>query len=163
MAVLEGIALFDGLSESQLAAVNLLCEPAAFAVGATITTEGEMAADFFVLLDGEVSISKKLRLPNIVDGAGEDRTLTVISSEKNPVLGETALVGGTHRLASMKCLTDCRMLRIDTSKLNDLLQADPGAGQIVFRNLALMIYRRLEAANTDVVKLSAALVYALQA
>lgn len=78
------------------------------------------------------------------------------------MLGETALVGGTQRLATMTCLTDCRLLRISAARLSDYLAADCAAGHIVFRNLARLVYRRLEAANTDVVKLSAALVYALQ-
>jgi CRP-like cAMP-binding protein len=163
MAILEGIALFEGLSRPQLSRVEILCEREAFSAGRTITIEGELAADFYVLLEGKITISKKLRLASNDQGAGEDRTLTVVSSQNRPVLGETALVGGTYRLASMKCLTDCQLLRIDSGKLDSYLQSEPAAGQIVFRNLALMIYRRLEAANTDVVKLSAALVYALQA
>lgn len=162
MGSLDAVKLFEGLTPIQLAQVEALCEEFSASAGFVLSEEDAEAHDFYILLEGRVSISKKLRLPDIEALQAEDRTLTVLDASKRPVLGETALVGGTHRLATMTCVTDCRLLRINAQHLTSYLALECAAGQTVFRNLALMVYRRLEAANTDVVKLSAALVYALQ-
>lgn len=162
MGLLEAVTLFEGLSDAQIARIEALCELFTAPAGHTLSEEDAEAHDFYILLDGKVSISKKLRLPDLEALQAEDRTLTVLDSARRPVLGETALVGGTHRLATMTCVTECRLVRINAQRLTEYLASDCAAGHSVFRNLALMVYRRLEASNTDVVKLSAALVYALQ-
>ena len=56
---------------------------------------------------------------------------------------------------------DLRRLLSDT-QASLVLDSDAPTGYAVYRQLSALLYRRLETANTDVVKLSAALVFALE-
>jgi CRP/FNR family cyclic AMP-dependent transcriptional regulator len=156
------VMLFAELNRAQVQQVAGLLETMRLPAGEVLTVEGEPASDFYILVEGEVSIGKKLRLPALETVETEDRILTRINAETTPVLGETALVGGGLRLATVRCVTDCRFYCISATRLDELMKSDTTIGAAVYRRLCEMLYDRLESANTDVVKLSAALVFALE-
>jgi CRP-like cAMP-binding protein len=139
-----------------------LCELLWKTKGDLVIREGEVPRGFYILLQGEVSVSKKLSLPQLDHADPEDRILTRISSEGRPALGETALVGQPVRSASVRCLGDCALYRIDSDKLLSLIEREPEIGFRVYRRLSETLYHRMETTSVDVVKLSAALVYALE-
>jgi CRP-like cAMP-binding protein len=156
------VALFQDLSQQQIHQVAGLLEVRLKSNGELLTIEGEPAHDMYILCQGEVSVGKKLRLPSLEAVDTEDRILTRIDATTLPVLGETALVGGGLRLATIRCTTDCRFYCLNAARLHGLMAADPTIGAAVYRRLCEMLYERLEWSNTDVVKLSAALVFALE-
>ena len=156
------VMLFADLSREQVRQVAALLEVLRLPAGEVLTVEGAPANDFYILVEGEVSIGKKLRLPTLEAVDSEDRILTRINSETTPVLGETALVGGGLRLATVRCTTDCRFYCISAARMKELMAGDRTIGAAVYNRLCEMLYDRLESANTDVVKLSAALVFALE-
>jgi CRP-like cAMP-binding protein len=156
------VMLFADLNREQVKQVARLLETIRLPAGEVLTVEGEPANDFYILVEGEVSIGKKLRMPALETVESEDRILTRINAETTPVLGETALVGGGLRLATVRCTTDCRFYCISATRMMELIADDRTIGAAVYSRLCEMLYDRLESANTDVVKLSAALVFALE-
>jgi len=52
--------------------------------------------------------------------------------------------------------------RIESSELLDLCSKDPRIGNHMFLRLSRMLHKRLKQTSIDVVKLTAALVYALE-
>jgi len=159
---LSRVALFNGLDADRLARIGTISEVIHLAENEILSHEGAEANSFYILLEGQVRISKKLRLLTLEDLEGEDRILTTVTSETLPALGETALLGGAQRVASMRCVTACRLLRIHAFTLRTLMEEDHTIARCVYGNLCEILYWRLESANNDIVKLSAALVYALE-
>ena len=92
------VALFR-TTGAQVHDMARLLEPVRYAAGDVLTVEGEEAVDFYILVEGTVSVLKKLRLPQLEGIESDDRILTKIDGTTTPVLGETALVGGGVRLA----------------------------------------------------------------
>lgn len=156
------VMLFADLNREQVEQVAGLLETMRLSAGEVLTVEGEPANDFYILVEGEVSIGKKLRLPALEAVENEDRILSRLNADTTPVVGETALVGSSLRLATVRCITDCRFYCISAPRLQELMQQDRAMGAAVYHRLCEMLYDRLEMANTDVVKLSAALVFALE-
>ncbi|MBN2080764.1 cyclic nucleotide-binding domain-containing protein [bacterium] len=159
---LKDVRLFCDLDEAQLTEVARLCELMWMEKRDYVIREGAEARGFYILLKGEVSISKKLELPHLEHVDTEERILTTITAEHHPPLGEAALVGQTERNATVRCASDCALYRIDSAALRDLMQRDQVIGYHIFQRLAEMLYARLEGADGDVIKLTAALIYALE-
>jgi len=159
---LQDVRLFCDLDEAQLTEVAKLCELIWMSKRDYVIREGAEARGFYILLKGEVSISKKLALPHLEHVDTEERILTTITSQNHPPLGEAALVGQTERNATVRCASDCAVYRIDSTALRELMARDPLIGYHIFKRLAEMLYGRLESADGDVIKLTAALIYALE-
>jgi CRP-like cAMP-binding protein len=159
---LRQVELFQDLRDEQLLEVAKLCELQWKTRGDFIMREGDEPRWFYILLRGEVSISKKLQLPHLRHAPVEDRILSTIPAEGNPPLGEAALVGQAVRNATVRCTNESALYRIESSLLLELAARDPEIGHHMFRRLSEMLYQRLESTSVDVVKLSAALVYSLE-
>lgn len=159
---LRHVALFRELDPEQLMRVAKLCTLVQHAPGDQLTVESEDARDIFILCSGEVSISKHLSLPQLRADEKSDRTLTKLGGEAHPMLGEAALLVPSKRRATVTCVTDCTLYIINAQELKQLMEDDPVAGYIVYKRLAYILYDRLELTNSDVVKLSAALIFALE-
>ncbi len=82
------------------------------------------ALGLYILLRGEVTISKKIQLPHLEHIHGEDRILTRITADSYPVLGETSLVGQDKRSATVRCATGCVLYRLDASAFLALMLKD---------------------------------------
>lgn len=163
IANLQQVSLFAGLNEEQYAMVAGLCDMQWRSRGDILMRETEEARGFYILLRGEVSISKRLELPHMEHGRVEDRILTTLDAEGCPVLGETSIVGGRIRGATVRCASACVLYRIEARRLAALMEDHKEIGYYVYRRLSEVLCGRLESANIDVVKLSAALVFSLEA
>ena len=156
------VRLFKGLDQPRLNRIAELCEFLCQQSGDCVIQEGTDAYDVFILLTGEVSISKKLKLPHTSGIETTERILNRLTAENFPLLGENALVGSPQRNATVRCTTDCDFYRLDARELKQLMNDDPLIGYTVCEQLCFMLRERLESANSDVVKLSTALVFALE-
>jgi voltage-gated potassium channel len=161
--VLAGVQLFAGLDAARLASIAALCQPQAIREGEHVIREGDPADCFFILIEGTVAVHKQLKLPQLkLVQEGDQRILTRLSGADKPVLGETALVGEAQRRSSVVCTSECRLYRVDAAQMRQLIERDPATGCQIYSHLSSLLYQRLEQANMDVVKLSAALVFALE-
>lgn len=162
VAELRQVALFRELDAQRLMRVAGLCQLVQRSAGEQLTVESHDAHDIYILCSGEVSITKQLSLPQLRSAEKADRTLTKLSGEAHPMVGEAALLVPSKRRATVTCATDCVLYTIHAQELKQLMEDDPYAGYIVYKRLAYILYDRLELANNDVVKLSAALIFALE-
>ena len=156
------VKLFKGLDQKKLTEVAKLCELIELAEGDFVVKEDQPATDFYILLAGEISVSKKLKLPNIEEVESDERILSRMDATGRPPVGETAIVGQTRRMATVRCITDCMFYRIETPAMLKLMNEDHDIAANTYRELSVMLYQRLETASTDVVKLTAALLFALE-
>jgi len=159
---LRDVNLFRGLDDKRLAAVAEHCEFVEISADEYLIREGAKAEHLYVLLTGEIAVSKQLSLPHLSSLQHTDRILSRLTGEGHPVLGETALLGEPVRRSTVRCTADSALYRIDAEGLRRLTEQDAEIGHRVFAHLSEMLLERLQAANNDVVKLSAALVFALE-
>jgi len=161
-AKLRGVRMFAELDDASLVQIAKHCEPITLEAGDLLVQEGAEAHNLFILLEGAVTINKRLSLPQLSRTEGTDRILDELSAEDLPLLGETALLSRSIRRTTVHLRTDCVFYRIPARELLKLMDANPLIGYRVFRQLSEILLDRLEQSNNDIVKLSAALVFALE-
>ncbi len=114
---LRQLPLFAGLSEEDLDRLTSMAEPAAIPAGAVLLAEGSPGEALYVVLDGELEVSKH--------GSPTDVILGV--RRKGEVIGEGSLLEGGPRSATVRALTDCRLLMISQSAFQKVLAWSPSA------------------------------------
>ena len=94
-----------------------------FRVGDTIITEGEAAEEFFILLAGEVVVSRR-------DGSGAERTLARLGP--GDYFGEMGLLHGAPRNATVSAAGDRDVETLATGRagFNRLLEEGGGRGEL---------------------------------
>src|SRR3712207_720006 len=100
---LRQLPLFAGLPEADLDWLYRMAEPVSFEAGQYVMEEGDPGDALYVVLDGEVQVTKRSGTHDVVlavRGAGE-------------VLGEMALLEQTPRTASVRVLRDSRLLKLN--------------------------------------------------
>lgn len=158
--------LFAGLTEAELATVRPFFETVACAAGHDIITEGEEGDDMFILVDGEVRVSKSMLLKGIAAPVLEAeqrsrKTLCELRGDQSPFFGEMALLDRDIRSASVTCVSDCRFLRIDRERFFSLVAAHPPLGVRLTTALARRLARVVRKNNVELVKLTTALALVL--
>jgi len=152
------IKLFNGLTDKQIFKIISACDKKIVPAGEVIIREGEDGHSLYILEKGVVEIYKKLIL-KIGDSFIEDKEkkLARLREEDGVFFGELVFVGEKVRTATVRAVTDCRLLSLDREKFDDIIDADYKLGFIIMRNISEIISHRLKQSNEDIIKLTTAL------
>ena len=123
---LRRIPLFEGLSENDLREVARLGSEKFVPAGEINGREGEPAEYLYVILEGELRITKK------VDG-GE---VVINTYTAGAFFAEVPLLAGTPFLASGRALTDCRMFMIPNDLFRRMLTEHPSFSNRILETMA---------------------------
>ncbi len=161
---LKKIPIFTGLSDAQLAKVMRIMRVESVDEGASIIREHEHGTDMFILLSGEVEVSKTLLLKIAGRGLDQrDKMLQKLSAADYAFFGEMGLFDErSERSASIIALTACDIAVIAKDDFFRLADSDTELGYKILRNIVRIISVRLEKNNRDVLKLTTALSLALE-
>lgn len=108
-----------------------------YKVGAPVIKEGEPGQEMFVVESGSVEVFR---------GSGtNERRLSLL--EAGDFFGEMALLDNQPRSASVRAATDCQLLVIDATTLDQMLRQHAEVAVRMLRNLAGRL--RAEAARAD--------------
>jgi CRP/FNR family cyclic AMP-dependent transcriptional regulator len=119
---LKRAPLFDGLSRKELTQLARVSEDMELPEGATLTKEGDIGHEFFVIVDGETQVKRKGR--NLgTRGPGD-------------FIGEIALVEQVRRTATVTAKTDLRVFVLTSKDFHHLLAENPKVERKVLRTLA---------------------------
>src|SRR5262245_7837456 len=120
---LRASKLFQAASSAEIAALAQNCRTETLAAGTIVLKEGDKADDVYLLLDGEL-------LSYCYDDCGRELPLERLSEPNRPV-GEQAFLSqdGARRSASVRAVTDCRVVRIPGSTFQRMLTRDRALGQ----------------------------------
>jgi len=104
------------------------------AAGDVIFSEGEIAREMYVIMHGTVDVVVG---GNVVESAGPGM-----------LFGEMALIGRTERSATVYARTDCRLVSLDVTQFDQLIQKRPRFAREVMQIMAERL-RRLSTQFTE--------------
>jgi CRP/FNR family cyclic AMP-dependent transcriptional regulator len=119
---LKRAPLFEGLSRKELTQLARVSEDMEIPAGATLTKEGDIGHEFFVIIDGETQVKRKGRSIG-TRGAGD-------------FVGEIALIEQVPRTATVTAKTDLRAFVLTSKDFHHLLEENPKVQRKVRRTLA---------------------------
>jgi CRP-like cAMP-binding protein len=164
LSFFKDVSLFENLSETQIKKIMTLMSLSEVKKGEVITREGEAGNSMFILIRGEVEISKGLVLPQWTSQSSfRDKALIRLSEKQHAFFGEMALfMENPERSATIKALRPCILAVLQKSDLLDLTESDQSIGSVIYKNIAAELTRRLIKSNKDILKLTTAFSLALE-
>ena len=132
--LLKKVALFEGLTQGQLAKVAGIARERSYEGGAFLFREGEVGHEMFVLLSGKVRISKS------VPGIGEE-ALAIL--EGGQYFGEMALIEDSPRSADAIAHTACSVWVIERAQLDQLMFTDKDLAYVLLWTFVRTLSERL--------------------
>ena len=119
---LKSAPLFEGLSRKHLTQLARVSEDLEVESGKVLCKEGEVGQEFFVIVDGDVKITRKGR--RVARRAGGD------------FVGEIALLEDVPRTATVTAETPLRLFVLTGRDFRHLLDENPAVERKVLRALA---------------------------
>ncbi len=159
-AFLRGINLFQDLKDDELEQMLGLTQTRKFPAGAVIIQEGETGDSLFIMLSGEVEITKQLTLV-LEEDTPKERVMIRLKAEDGVYFGEMTLLENEVRSATVTALTDCVLLELHQKDFLDLIHRRSAMGVKLLLRLAQVLSAHLRKTNQDVVKLTTALAISL--
>ena len=119
----EGASIHDGLFVLLPPAIATAGIEQTFSAGETIYRQGETTDDLFLLVEGEVRISRDT----------SDGEVFLGSLDQGSFFGEIALLGDGHRYTTVSAASDTTVLTIPRAQLTQLAQHSPNADRMIRR------------------------------
>lgn len=161
---LKKFPIFSGLFDDELKKILGIMTVTEALAGAIIIKDGDRGDEMFILMEGDVEISKNMTTSLSPDQVmSKDKSLIRLSSKFHACFGEMALFEeNSERSATVTAINNCKLAIINRSNFTKVVEEDYHIGFIVFRNLARIISDRLRRANKDILKLTTAFILAIQ-
>lgn len=140
---LRATALFGGLEDEQLAQIIDLGEIVDLGPGDALIEEGEVADALYVVLEGELDVTKRSGTTNV----------PLARVGPGSLQGEIAALEGGRRLATVRAVGAAEALRIPVDVMRQLLAAGPDVALSVIRT-AVGRLRSMEATLREREKLA---------
>jgi CRP-like cAMP-binding protein len=151
LARLQSLPIFRTLSAEQTAAIAALMSHRKAQTGETLVAEGENGDEMFILLRGQVRITKRTL---------DDERYVVAERDEHdtPCFGELALLDEDRRSATIEVTQESELLVLRRAQFERFGLEQPGAGLLVTRELARRVCGYLRRSNRDTLLLFEALV-----
>jgi len=158
------VSLFHHLTEAQIKKLLPIMSIREVNAHELICYEGAHESTLFILIRGEVEISKRLLLPFVQSPyLHQEKSLLTLSEKQHAFFGEMALFEEEpERSASITALRSCTLAVVEKQDLIEILDNNPAIGSIIYKNIATELTFRLIKANKDILKLTTAFSLALE-
>lgn len=133
-------AIFVELDNDELQRVAEICREQRFKSGQTIFNEGEPGNRLYIILDGEVRISRQ------VPGSGEE-ALSVL--KPGACFGEMAVFDRSERSTDAIANSDCSLITISRPDFEILLDFNRDLGYKVLWSMVRLLSGRLRQTNEN--------------
>ena len=143
---LREMGLFGALGDEVLEYLARTLQTKRFNPGDFVFREGEPARDFFVVLDGEVEVTKKSR-------RGRDLRVAILGPAD--VFGEMSIIDLQPRSATVQAVAPSRVLRIAGDDMDALYRHDLKAYALIVLNIARGLSRRLRVTDAILADITA--------
>ncbi len=132
--VLKKIYVFEELKDEQLEKIVKLLKPVKAKEGKTIIKENTKGDDIFIILDGQVRVSRFIN--------GKEEAITFLNP--GDMFGEMAVLGNQERSATVIAHTDIVMFKFKGKEFKALLDENIEIGFHVYRKMARTLAKRLK-------------------
>lgn len=132
-----------GLSDEEVRKIAEIAEPQTFEDMSPVVRSGELATDFYVLLEGRVVVQG-------LDGEPIGRLAA------GSPFGELSLLTAGERAASVIAEGKIVVAKFTGEKFNALIDREPRIGVRLLRNVAATLHDRLRSANVQLERVLAA-------
>ncbi len=122
---LRKVPLFANLTDEDLRQLCRMSETVSVTPGELVCKEGEIGDALYVILDGELAVTK------LQDG--EDVALAVVRTGE--LIGEMSLIEQVPRNASVRTLKESRLLAISQAAFQNLIKYSPSAHLAILRTV----------------------------
>lgn len=133
-ALIERSAMFEGLTKWQAKKLILLANLEERPEGEFIVREGDVGDSMYVIIDGELEVSKNI----------EGRRVVLSKLVLGDIFGEVALISDVKRTADVIAKSNTRLLRLNWSELENLQRYNPYLSSRLFLNLSRILGQRLK-------------------
>ena len=133
--LLRSIELFAGLADADLEALARTLVPRTFKAGKMIFAQGDMGTAMYIVESGDV---------NIHLAGDKSRRISLKDIARGEFFGELSLFDEKPRSASALATTDCVLLELQRSTLENFLEGRPRAAMAILRTMS----ERLRETNT---------------
>lgn len=157
---LKNVKLFSGLSSEELDIISNSLKLVSYKADEVIFQEDSSGNELFLLFEGEIAISKKTSF--IDNQSNIDKTLIRLKAEDFPFFGEVGLLGKQLRTATAKAITDCKLFSINHDNFVKIIKEHHHIGLVVLWEISQKLAHILEKSDSDILKLTTALIYALR-
>lgn len=110
---LDKVPILAPLSSGERSKIAEALEEVKFKAGAVVCSQGDKGDGMFIVRDGQLSVTKK-------DAESGDE-IVVNTCTTGDYFGERALIKNEPRAATVTCVTDCVLLRLDRNAFSLLL------------------------------------------
>ena len=156
---LSRFRFFSEVPQKALEAISAACKVVDFPAQTVVFQPGEPADTLYCMVEGEVELSLEVHDKSLkVDVRHEEsvhaqmldhvRVIVVDTVRSGQIFGWTALAGSGKRAVIAKCSRATRVCALPAAELNGMIAKDPALGHLIFKRLAEIIAKRLNA-RTD--------------
>lgn len=156
---LKKVKIFSDLTNEELSLISQSLKSVSYKANEIIFKEDSAGNELFLLFQGKVCISKKMALVDRDNNI--NKTLTTLKDKDYPFFGEVGLLGKQLRTATVTAITDCKLYSIDHDRFMEIIQQNPRIGVVVLWEISTRLAMILEEADLNILKLTTALIYAL--
>ncbi|MDY7042191.1 MAG: cyclic nucleotide-binding domain-containing protein [Chloroflexota bacterium] len=144
---LKKIALFNGLSDDEIARISQMCQEVMISRGDVILEENAPSDAMYIIHEGIVEV---LLEPDKVtpEALAAPAPTTLLALGQGQVFGEMGLVDHGARSATVRCAADnTHLVAINREDFLKLCEEDTRIGYVVMRNIAKDLSFKLRVRN----------------
>lgn len=123
---LRRLQLFAALPDADLDWLSEQAEPYVLKAGEVLIEEGAPGDAAFIVLDGELEVTKKSDVQDIV----------IAMRDPGEVVGEMALLDQSPRMATVRAIRDSNLLKIRGETFQELLSQKPSAALAILQTVS---------------------------
>jgi CRP/FNR family transcriptional regulator, cyclic AMP receptor protein len=165
MEIVEAVrnaSIFETLEADEIEDVLKVVREKRFSKGDVVMQEGDQGDSLYILVEGEVGVSKSLTMKfGDDDFRQEEKVLTRLLAKDRVIFGEMAMIGRDSRSATVLARSDCVLAEIRRDDFLGLVEGHPKIGVKILLKVAELLVTRLRQASRDVIRLTTALSIAL--
>ncbi len=134
--------VFSELTDGELRKILPFCREERYEKDTIMFHEGDVADTFYILQDGQISIQYVIcPQPDYCQDA------RILLDKPGDFMGWSSLVKPLRMTASGYCVTDIRLVAVNSEELNELMERDSHIGFAIMKELAGLINKRLKEAK----------------
>ena len=157
---LKKVKLFKNLTEQELKTFSSKLKLIKVKEKEIIIKDGELGDKLYILYKGRVGISQKITM--LDEEEERDKTFIVLSAKDFLFFGEIGLLESQKRTATVTAYADCELYTLTRKDFMQICKTNPSIGFRVIIEIALKLSHLVEKTNSDILKLTTALIYALR-